>query len=104
MAASTLLRGTTTMISLFAKPKESPLNLLKLPTYAVAQEESDALAAKREAQLRWMREQGMSYLGDPLKLAELRARRRPGAPSIRLVRADERLGDGEPPEAADRGR
>lgn len=92
------------MILLFAKPKESPLNLLKLPTYAVAQEESDALAAKREAQLRWMREQGMSYLGDPLQVTKLRAKRRPGAPRIRLVRADERPEDREPSGAASGGR
>ncbi|HEX6993715.1 MAG TPA: hypothetical protein VF339_06160 [Gammaproteobacteria bacterium] len=73
------------MISLFARPKETPLNLLKLPTYAVAQNESDTLAAKREAQLKWMRENGMSYLGDPLKIAELRAKRRPELRTIRLV-------------------
>lgn len=92
------------MISLFAKPKESPLNLLKLPTYAVSQKESDALAAKREAQLRWMREKGMSYLGDPLELAELREKRRPGERKIRLVRIGEDLGEPEPPEAASRRR
>lgn len=91
------------MISLFAKSKESELNLLKLPSYAVAQQESDALAAKREAQLQWMREKGMSYLGDPMKLAELRAKRRPGTRSIRLVQTGDRIAE-PPADAASRGR
>ncbi len=88
------------MISLFARPKESALNLVKLPTYVVAQNESDTLAAKREAQLKWMREKGMSYLGDPLKLAELRTKRRPGIRTLRLVRNADASGDPDAPETA----
>jgi len=91
------------MISRFAKPKDAPLNLLKLPTYAVAQNESDALAAKREAQLQWMREKGMGYLGDPLKPAELRAKRRPGTAKIRLVSTSETGEDRAAREAASGG-
>lgn len=88
------------MISLFARPNETPLNLLKLPTYAVAQKESDALAAKRAAQLEWMREKGMRYLGDPVERAELRAKLRPGAPRMRLVGSVARLADSDAQEAA----
>lgn len=87
------------MISLFAKQKEAPLNLLSLPTYAVTQAESDVLAAKREAQLQWMREKGMSYLGDPLELTELRAKRRPATRKLRVVGTSE-AGEREPREAA----
>jgi|GEM_PF-5857137 len=85
------------MISLFARPKETPLNLLKLPTYVVAQNESDTLAAKREAQLKWVREKGMSYLGDPLERAELRAKRRTGLRVVRLVRIDDAQSGGQTP-------
>lgn len=64
------------MISLFTRHRAAPLNLLTLPTYAISHEESRALAAKRDAQLQWMREKGMTYLGDPLKRAELHALRK----------------------------
>lgn len=74
------------MISLFARHRADPLNLVTLPTFAVSHEESGALAAKREEQLRWMRERGMTYLGDPLKRAELRALRKAGA-EARLLQA-----------------
>lgn len=82
------------MISLFTKHRVARLNMLTLPTYAVSQAESDELAAKREAQLRWMREKGMTYLGDPLARAELRALREsgatvPGAGSCRMPAAPE---------------
>lgn len=84
------------MSSLFSKPKPSPLNLLKLPTYCVPTKESSTLAAKREAQLQWMRERGMKYLGDPLKQVEKRPLRRPCAPPVRLVSI---RNDAEAPEA-----
>jgi hypothetical protein len=73
------------MISLFTKHRDASLNLVTLPTYAFSHEEADELAAKREAQLRWMREKGMTYLGDPLQRAELRAMRKPPTPRMRLV-------------------
>lgn len=83
------------MISLFAKHRAAPLNLLKLPVYAVPNNESSDLDAKREAQLQWMREKGMGYLGDPLKRSELREKRRSTTPKVRLVSVRR---DGEPTE------
>ena len=75
------------MISLFTKQKESPVPLLTLPTYCipVPAEASNDLTAKREAQLQWMREKGMKYLGDPLGEAEKRPQRRPALTTMRLV-------------------
>ena len=73
------------MISLFTKQKESPVPLLTLPTNCVPSEESTNLVAKREAQLRWMREKGMKYLGDPLGEAEKRPQRRAAPTTMRLV-------------------
>ncbi len=78
------------MISLFSKHRAAHLNLLTLPTYVVSPPESRELAAKREAQLRWMRERGMTYLGDPLKRAELGALRKPDA-KARNAALDENL-------------
>jgi hypothetical protein len=91
------------MISLFTKSKVTELNLLKLPSYAVAQKEAEALASKREAQLQWMRERGMAYLGDPMKLAELRAKRRPGPRSVRRDETADRP-DGPDRETSSRRR
>lgn len=73
------------MISLFHRTRTAPPSVVTLPTHAVTQREADDLAMKREAQLQWMREKGLPYLGDPLELAELRARRRPSPPQLRLV-------------------
>jgi len=78
------------MISLFSKHRAAPLNLLTLPTYAVSPPEARELAAKREAQLRWMREKGMTYLGDPLQRAEPRALRKPDS-KARVVALEKHL-------------
>lgn len=73
------------MISLFPKYKVSPLNMVTLPSYCVSTKQSSNLDAKREAQLRWMREQGMTYLGDPLKQLEKRPQPRLAMAPMRLV-------------------
>jgi hypothetical protein len=73
------------MISLFNKAKVSPLNVVTLPSYCVPTSESNDLDAKREAKLQWMRDKGMTYLGDPLKQIEKRPQRRGNIASVRLV-------------------
>jgi hypothetical protein len=55
------------MLSLFTKQKLPSPQLLKLPSFCTPTEELSSLAAKRDAQLTWMRQRGMKYLGDPLK-------------------------------------
>jgi hypothetical protein len=45
---------------------------LTLPSYCKPTEELSSLAEKREAQLRWMRQNGMNYLGDPLLVVKKR--------------------------------
>ena len=54
------------MASLFTKQKLSAPDLVMLPSYCKPTEELESLAAKREAQLKWMRQRGMKYLGDPM--------------------------------------
>lgn len=54
------------MSLLFTKEKLSTVDLVKLPSFCKPTEEVESLAAKREAQLRWMRQKGMRYLGDPM--------------------------------------
>ena len=54
------------MSSLFASRRCSP-DLLRLPAFCVpAANEPDDLRTKREAQLRWMRDKGVTYLGNPM--------------------------------------
>lgn len=56
------------MSSLFARKRNLSPELLTLPAFCVPAEESARLAAKREAQLEWMRAQGVEYiLGNPVK-------------------------------------
>ena len=52
------------MISLFGR-KKSSLHPVKIPPHCVLGDETASLAAKREAQLRWMHEHGVQYLGTP---------------------------------------
>lgn len=77
------------MISPFAKQKVRPLDIVTLPSYCVPAEESNDLAAKREAQLEWMRQKGLAYLGDPLQQIERRPLRRGSGTTMRLVRMRE---------------
>jgi hypothetical protein len=56
------------MSSLFARKRNLDLDILTLPAFCVPAEESERLSAKREAQLEWMRSQGVEYiLGTPVK-------------------------------------
>jgi hypothetical protein len=73
------------MISLFNKAKVSPLNVVTLPSYCVPTTESNDLDAKRDAKLQWMRDNGMTYLGDPLKQIEKRPQRSGNVAPVRLV-------------------
>lgn len=53
-------------MSLLFTRKISTVDLVKLPSYCKPTKELESLAAKRDAQLQWMRQQGMRYLGDPM--------------------------------------
>jgi len=50
------------MSSLFAWKRMNTPEMLTLPAFCVPAEESAKLEAKRQAQLEWMREQGVDYL------------------------------------------
>jgi hypothetical protein len=56
------------MSSLFARKRNLTPEMLTLPAFCVPAEESAKLLSKREAQLEWMRSQGVPYiLGNPAK-------------------------------------
>jgi hypothetical protein len=55
------------MSSLFKRKRTFAADLLTLPAYCVPVDEPDTLASKREAQLQWMREKGVNYLGSPMQ-------------------------------------
>ena len=56
------------MSSLFARKRNLTPEMLTLPAFCVPAEESAKLLSKREAQLEWMRAQGVEYiLGSPIK-------------------------------------
>ena len=56
------------MSSLFARKRNLTPEMLTLPAFCVPGEESAKLLTKREAQLEWMRAQGVEYiLGNPVK-------------------------------------
>ena len=81
------------MISLFFRKRISDTDLVKLPATCVPSSEPDTLRAKREARLKWMRERGVRYLGNPMVWPDRRAPRGPSA-SIRAARTPvERPGD-----------
>jgi hypothetical protein len=62
------------MSSLFNSWRNFDSALLKLPAVCVPGGETDTLRAKREAQLKWMRERGVRYLGNPMVWPDRRAR------------------------------
>ena len=64
------------MISLFSRPKPVDSFVLRVPYYCVPCEEAEYLAPKRESQLKWMREKGVRYLGNPHERVE-RIERKP---------------------------
>jgi hypothetical protein len=58
------------MSSLFAWKRITSPEMLTLPAFCVPAEESAQLEAKRQAQLEWMREKGVtSLLGNPVHRA-----------------------------------
>jgi hypothetical protein len=59
------------------KKRKSAQRLVKLPAVCVPSDEADTLAAKRDAQLKWMHERGVRYLGNPMVRPDRRA---PGSP------------------------
>jgi len=69
------------MSSLFHLWRNFDPSLLKLPAVCVPGGEADTLRAKREAQLKWMRERGVRYLGNPMVWPDRRARGSPIAPN-----------------------
>jgi hypothetical protein len=81
------------MSSLFTRKRISDSDMLKLPACCVPAGEADNLRKKRDAQLKWMREQGVRYLGNPPVFPDRRAPRPPAA-SVCAVKAPiERPGD-----------
>ena len=84
------------MSSLFHRWRNADPGMLKLPSECVLGGEPDNLRAKREAQLKWMHERGVRYLGNPMVWPDRRAPGSPIAPSRDLseLRAPiERPGD-----------
>ena len=65
------------MSSLFHLWRQIDPGLLKLPSECVPGGETDTLRMKRDAQLKWMRERGVRYLGNPMVWPDRRA---PGSP------------------------
>ena len=54
------------MSSLFARKRNLSPEMLTLPAFCIPADESAKLLSKREAQLEWMRAQGVQYiLGSP---------------------------------------
>jgi hypothetical protein len=77
---------------LFRKRNPDPV-LIKLPGGCVPSGEADTLRTKREAQLKWMRERGVRYLGNPMVSPDRRAPRSPAASNRSHRAAVERPGD-----------
>jgi hypothetical protein len=73
------------MLSRFTRQKVPSPHLLKLPSFCTPTEELSSLIAKRDAQLTWMREKGMKYLGDPLKELSKRPQKPQPGPAKRLT-------------------
>jgi hypothetical protein len=69
------------MSSLFHRKGIYDCELVKLPAFCVPNDEVDTLRTKREAQLTWMRERGVRYLGNPMRWPDRRAPGSPAAPS-----------------------
>ena len=65
------------MSSLFHGWRNFDPGLLKLPSECVPGDETDTLRKKRDEQLKWMRERGVRYLGNPMVWPDRRA---PGSP------------------------
>jgi hypothetical protein len=83
------------MSSLFHRKGKYDCELVKLPKSCTPNQDGDQLRTKREARLRWMRERGIRYLGNPARNPDRRAPGTPVAPSrTAMARAAmERPGD-----------
>jgi hypothetical protein len=82
------------MSSLFHRWRDIDPGLLKLPSECVpAAGESETLRAKRDAKLKWMRERGVRYLGNPMTFPDRRAPGSAIAPNRNLRGEAERPGD-----------
>jgi hypothetical protein len=82
------------MSSLFHRKGTYECELVKLPAFCAPNDEAKNLLAKREARLIWMREQGVRYLGNPMRNPDRRAPGTPAALSrVVLERPGERPGD-----------
>ena len=70
------------------KGRLSADHLLRLPAYCIpAANEPDYLRSKREAQLEWMRQKGVAYLGSPMARPAKAAKAHGGDKTpVRLVR------------------
>lgn len=85
------------MSSLFSRKQFSfDSEIVTLPAYCVTGSEADSLQAKRAAQLKWMKERGVRYLGSPGIKNDRRAPRPPSA-SIRTPRVSHELKANERP-------
>ncbi len=82
------------MSSLFSRKRfATDPGFVSLPAYWVTGGEADKLQAKRDAQLKWMKENGVRHLGGPAVKHDRRAPRPPAA-SIRNTKPPvERPGD-----------
>jgi hypothetical protein len=76
-----IFKDKKNMSSLFHLWRNFDSAMLKLPAVCVPGGETDTLRAKREAQLKWMRERGVRYLGNPMVWPDRRARGSPIAPN-----------------------
>ena len=64
------------MSSLFARKRDLTPEMLTLPAFCVPAEVSAKLQSKREAQLEWMRAQGVEYiLSEPVTRTEVTEKR-----------------------------
>jgi hypothetical protein len=81
LAVHRISEDKNNMSSLFHLWRNFDPTLLKLPAVCVPGGEADTLRAKREAQLKWMRERGVRYLGNPMVWPDRRARGSPIAPN-----------------------
>jgi hypothetical protein len=82
------------MSSLFSRKRfAADPDFVTLPAYCVTGGDGDKLQAKRDAQLKWMKENGVRHLGGPAVKHDRRAPRPPAA-SIRNTKPPvERPGD-----------
>jgi len=73
-AVHRIFKDKKNMSSLFNSWRNFDSAMVKLPAVCVPGGEADTLRAKREAQLKWMRERGVRYLGNPMVWPDRRAR------------------------------